>query len=345
MKPPIISLAAISLIVFAVSILQGCKKDNQLSDSVELAKNNSLASAISVSIGSLKVSTVAGVPNLPGFADGPANTARFYGPSGIQLTKDGTIYIADRGNNAIRKLTANGTVSTLVLKTPQYYDLQSPTSVGVDDAGSVHVLSYLVDQAGLTYIFNKQGDFTAGYEATYTAFGALAKDPYSDFFWFSSSNNILKHLVNADGSTGSDDIPYNKGLLTEDEQGRGQSYRGLFVGRNRVIYFAIGPRLFKYTPSGITLQLYPDLNLGNITSIVLNADSRTIYLAASGKIEKIENGKLTALAGPNPAMPDGRDGTGATADVRASSLALGDHENSIYFSDYGTNTIRKLILK
>lgn len=77
----------------------------------------------------------------------------------------------------------------------------------------------------------------------------------------------------------------------------------------------------------------------------MNADSRTMYLAANGKIEKIENGRLIVLAGPNSATPDGRDGIGLNADVHAGSLALGDHENSLYFSDYSTNTIRTIMLK
>lgn len=345
MKANVIKMIVLSIFLFGILALQSCKKETLLFKTSDQEYNDSTTFATSVLTPSYVVSTVAGVRKTPGLADGPAKTALFNGPSGIQLTKDGTIYIADRINNAIRKLTANGIVTTLVLKTPLYFDLQSPTSVGIDNAGNLHVLSYLVDQAGLSYIFDRNGGFVAGLEATYTGLGALAKDPYEDFFWFSSGDNILKHIVNADGSIGRDNVPYNKNLLTEEEQGRGQSFRGLFVGRNRLIYFAIGSRLFKYTPTGITAQLYPNLNLGIISSIILNADSRSMYLAASGKIEKIENGKLTVLAGPNSTTPDGRDGVGLKADVHAYSLALGDHENSLYFSDYGTNTIRKLTLK
>ncbi|AMR32444.1 hypothetical protein A0256_13925 [Mucilaginibacter sp. PAMC 26640] len=345
MKNKVVKTVILSLLTCGLFITQSCRKDVQLSGTLEKANDKSNTLATSGLTAYNVVSTIAGVPNNPGYTDGSAKTARFKLPLGIQLAKDGSIYIADNGNSAIRKLSVDGNVSTLVLKTPQYYDLQNPTSVGVDDAGNVHVLSYLVDQAGLTYTFDKKGNFVAGYESTYTAHGALAKDPYEDFFWFSRGDNILKHIVNPDGSTGRDDITYNKDLLTEEEQGRGQSFRGLFVGRNRVIYFAIGPRLFKYTPSGVTSLLYSNLISGFITSIVLNADSRTMYLAASGKILKIENDKLSVLAGPNSTTPDGRDGVGAKADVHAYSLALGDHENSIYFSDNATNTIRKLMLK
>ncbi|MBL4674699.1 MAG: hypothetical protein JKY70_00580 [Mucilaginibacter sp.] len=343
MKTHLFRIAILGVLTATTLLLQNCKKDNVVPQKIDAAAD--LASLTLSTMASMNtVSTLAGIPNSTGFVDGPAKTASFNGPSGIYLAKDGSIYIADRANNAIRKLTPDGIVSTLPLKTPADYSLQSPTSVGVDDAGNIYVLSIIVDQAGQSYIFNKQNTFTAGYEVTYTALGALAKDPYSDFFWFSSGNNIGKLIVASNGSIGKDYIPYNNGLLTEDEQRRGQTFKGLFVGRNKVIYFSIGSRLFKYTPGGVTAQLYPNLPLGNITSIVLNADSRTIYLAADGKIKKIVDGKLTVLAGPNSIASDGRDGAGLKADVHASSLALGDHENSLYFSDSKTNTIRKLML-
>ncbi|AMR30536.1 hypothetical protein A0256_03410 [Mucilaginibacter sp. PAMC 26640] len=345
MKSDIFKLVILNSVLLVVLLCPSCKKDVELPKSLTQTTNETTPLATSALSTINLVTTLAGVRNTPGYADGPAQTAMFNGVSGIQLTSDGTLYIADKNNNAIRKLTAGGIVSTLPLKTTGDYPLQSPTSVGVDNIGNVHVLSYLVDQEGLFYIFNNKGNLLTGYGLQYIAFGALAKDPYENFLWFSIHNSIGKHVINADGSTGKDYIPYNNNLLTDDEQGRGQSFRGLFVGRNRVIYFAIGPRLFKYTPSGTTAQLFPNLALSNISSIVLNADCRTMYLASGGKIVKIENGKLSVLAGPNTLTPDGRDGKGANADVHANSLALGDNENSLYFSDYSTNTIRKIMLK
>lgn len=48
-----------------------------------------------------------------GFVDGELNTARFYFPVGIDIDKNGNIYIADGGNNAIRKIDPDGKVSTI----------------------------------------------------------------------------------------------------------------------------------------------------------------------------------------------------------------------------------------
>ena len=45
---------------------------------------------------------------------GPANKARIWFPFGIAPDRDGTVYFADRYNNLIRKVAADGTISTLV---------------------------------------------------------------------------------------------------------------------------------------------------------------------------------------------------------------------------------------
>ena len=58
------------------------------------------------------VSTLAGIPYNPVFANGPQNVATFNEPSKICKTSDGSYYITDQGNNMIRKmvLTPTGNV-------------------------------------------------------------------------------------------------------------------------------------------------------------------------------------------------------------------------------------------
>lgn len=61
----------------------------------------------------LLVTTLAGSGREPGARDGQGLDARFYGPQGIALDGAGNVYVADLGNNAIRKITPQGTVTTL----------------------------------------------------------------------------------------------------------------------------------------------------------------------------------------------------------------------------------------
>jgi hypothetical protein len=58
------------------------------------------------------VTTIAGAE--AGRVDGPARSARFSSPATLATTPDGALWIADAGNQAIRRLGADGVVSTPV---------------------------------------------------------------------------------------------------------------------------------------------------------------------------------------------------------------------------------------
>lgn len=49
----------------------------------------------------------------PGYADGDRLSAVFNGPRDIEVAEDGTVYVADTGNNCVRKIDPAGQVSTL----------------------------------------------------------------------------------------------------------------------------------------------------------------------------------------------------------------------------------------
>lgn len=57
------------------------------------------------------VQTLAGGPR--GFADGVGGEARFNTPSALAIDRSGTLYVADTGNNAIRRVTRDGRVTTI----------------------------------------------------------------------------------------------------------------------------------------------------------------------------------------------------------------------------------------
>jgi sugar lactone lactonase YvrE len=59
------------------------------------------------------VTTLAGSPGMTGTADGPGPAARFNAPAGIAVDATGNAYVADYGNNTIRKISPVGVVSTL----------------------------------------------------------------------------------------------------------------------------------------------------------------------------------------------------------------------------------------
>jgi sugar lactone lactonase YvrE len=96
------------------------------------------------------VSLVAGdssaVTGASGTTDGLWYNARFYIPRGIAVDQAGYVYVADEGNNRIRKIDPNGTVSTLAGSSYGYADgngtsalFSQPRGITVDSTGYVYV--------------------------------------------------------------------------------------------------------------------------------------------------------------------------------------------------------------
>jgi len=64
--------------------------------------------------GGRTVTTLAGVPGLRGHRDSPEpGEALFDSPQGLAMDRDGNLFVADRGNHVIRKVTPQGSVTTV----------------------------------------------------------------------------------------------------------------------------------------------------------------------------------------------------------------------------------------
>ncbi len=94
------------------------------------------------------VSTLAGLAGSSGSADGNGNVARFSFPTGVAVDSAGNVYVADDGNNTIRKITPCGAVSTLagLAGSTGSADgsgsaarFSQPFGVTVDGAGTIYV--------------------------------------------------------------------------------------------------------------------------------------------------------------------------------------------------------------
>lgn len=95
------------------------------------------------------VTTLAGSPGLSGSEDGAGSQARFSSPTGVAVDGAGNAYVADSGNDVIRRVTPQGVVTTLrgLVNGPGEPDAGNPapafnglTGIAVDAAGFVYVL-------------------------------------------------------------------------------------------------------------------------------------------------------------------------------------------------------------
>lgn len=94
---------------------------------------------------------LAGMQSTPGYADGIEQTARFNGPSDLAVDTEDNIYVADTNNNAIRKITQYGQVSTIIAPVPpsnavNFSDapmyvapLNQPMALSTDSVGNLYI--------------------------------------------------------------------------------------------------------------------------------------------------------------------------------------------------------------
>jgi len=80
----------------------------------------------------LEISTIAGKRTV-GNVDGPALTSRFDSPLGVASDSVGNIYVSDKGNGSIRKISPSGFVTTYATQ------LWNPSGICVDSSGNVFV--------------------------------------------------------------------------------------------------------------------------------------------------------------------------------------------------------------
>ena len=83
------------------------------------------------------VSPLAGTVKHAGGANGAGVSARFSDQAkGVAVDSAGNVYVADSGNNSIRKITPSGLVSTLAGQDARFYH---PRGIAVDSTGNVYV--------------------------------------------------------------------------------------------------------------------------------------------------------------------------------------------------------------
>jgi hypothetical protein len=99
------------------------------------------------------VTTLAGPPGLNGSTNGTGADARFYWPSSVAVDGAGNVFVADAYNNAIRKISATGVVSTVVgvaapnsagnFPGPLPASIVSPLGVAIDpSSGNLYIALY-----------------------------------------------------------------------------------------------------------------------------------------------------------------------------------------------------------
>lgn len=256
-----------------------------------------------------------------GYADGALSQASFYGPRGVSFDAQGNIYLADIGNNVIRKISATGTVSTIAGNTISGYvngdaakaEFYNPTATIVDPSGNVYVadrtnnLIRKITPAGVVSRF-------AGYEAT---------GGYSQI--------TVPGYLNGNASTALFNYPV---ALAMDNTGN------IYVAdyKNKAIR--------KVTPAGdVTTYAgglsYPDL-IGTPSSLAIDAQDNMFIADSNGRILEITNQKVLYVLAGAAGTTGLQDGVGTAARFSNPQSITVDGQGNLYVADYNNNIIRKI---
>ncbi len=166
------------------------------------------------------VTTLAGMPGITGHADGAGSAAQFDQPAGIGVDGSGNVYVADSGNQTVRKVTSSGTVSTLaglagVSGTADGNGsaarFSGPDGVACDPAGNVYVadtsntIRRITPTGGVSAFAGVTGvvgsaDGT-GTGALFYQPAALALDQVGNLYVADTFNSVIRMVTPAGAST------------------------------------------------------------------------------------------------------------------------------------------------
>jgi sugar lactone lactonase YvrE len=287
------------LIISSIILISSCKKDKD-SDAV-----------------GLPVEKVAGT-GVAGSTDGPLATATFNRPNGITIDGSGNLYISDRNNEKIRKISVDGMVITIA---------------GSGENG-------FQDGPGETAKFREPGGLTFFNGEVYVAdwFNHRIRkiDPTNNVTTFAGSSRgladgaALQAKFNVPKDVASDNAGNFYVVEQDNNAVRKISSDGIVttLAGNGTQGFAdgMGSEARFYRPRGITVD-----NNGNV--YVADANNHSIR-----KITP--SGNVSTLAGDGTA--GFADGTGTSAKFTSPKGIDVDNLNNIYVADHGNNRIRKI---
>jgi sugar lactone lactonase YvrE len=321
------------------------------------------------------VTTFAGGAN-SGYADGLGTSALFSNAAGIASDASGNLYVSDSFNNRIRKITPNGTVTTIAGNGNAGYtptdtpaadaEFYGPQGLAVDGQGNIFVADFgnnVIREITTTGVVKTvAGNGIAGYvdgaaltAAEFRSPAAVALDQSGNIFVADRDNNMIRKITSAgvvSTLAGTKTPGYVNGTVNTTT-GTYASFRnptGLVVDAQGNIYVAdIGNNAIrKITPSAVVTTLAGGPGqaslLGNPMGIAMNTQGNFFITDESGRVIELTSANvLYDLAGAAN-VAGFADGSGAAAKFNTPQGICVTPSGDIFVADFNNNRIRKVVV-
>ena len=325
------------------------------------------------------VTTLAGKPGTLGSTDATGSAARFSSPSGVAVDSVGNVYVADRDNHTIRKVTPVGVVTTLAGiagssgstdGTGSAARFNSLSYLAVDGAGNVYVTDNFairkVTSAGVVTTLAGTAGISGGVDGTGSAArfsypAGVAVDGSGIVYVADSGNATIRKVTPAGvvttlaGTAGSSGSTNGTGSAA-----RFSSPSGVAVDGSGNVYVADSwnHTIRKVTSAGVVSTLAGSAGSSGSTDGSGSAarfnypfgvavdGSGNVYVADSSNhtIRKVSSaGVVTTLAGTAlSGVSTSADGAGSAAGFYRPDGVAVDSNGNVYVADYANHTIRKV---
>ncbi|NVJ45933.1 MAG: hypothetical protein HWE07_02365, partial [Cytophagia bacterium] len=317
-----------------------------------------------------QVSTFAGT-GLISFEDGDVDKAGFYFPIDLKFDNEGSLIVADEGNHAIRKISAQGKVTTIAGNGIEGYEdgmgksskFSKPRDLAIDSEGNIYINDVgnlrirKIDTDGEVTTLAGSGEQEevdgVGIEASFSSMIGLTVDS-EDNLYLGHGSSIKKITSNGVVSTfvGSSTAGYLDDVGTTALL---RSVWALTTGPDGYLYFAdvFNFRIRKVSLQGEVMTVAGSGQFGTEDGSAFTADLGAIYglvFDKSGNLYFTENAdrirRLTAsgvveyFAGNDRRPVDIANGYGTDAVFKTAKRSDVDSNGNLYVSD--SESVRKI---
>lgn len=281
----------------------------------------------------------------PGYSGdgGPATSAQLNLPYGLAADWTGNIYVADFGNQVVRKISPDGRITTVAGNTPQT-KLAGPRNLATDTVGNLYISDFLASRVykltpwgGFTAIAGSMSDAALG-DGSFAASAKLnnpagiAVDLSGNVFIADSGNHRIRRISPSNGVISS----ITAGVVTPV---------GLTVTLSNQLYVAdagAGQMLRvtnALTDSPVTTPLAQNARdvAADYSANLIIANGNTVVLYSGSSFRTIAGGHDYFLAGDeaSPVLARMNAPLGLVRDTAATG-------GNLYFADSGNHRIRRI---